>query len=191
MIHQRYPATASALSSVRNTLSIFVASAALVQVRLFSGMMVLYSPSALLWAFYLTLGFLTQWCLKQRIQWLEVSTETWYQKSKNKCTSEPITVVKWLYYWDPVAHINPSWKCAFQHQNESSDVLLMSIFWCIRWTEAELKWWYRQLVMNIFRFESASCFSQCEARRQQQSADCDEDLLYLKMHVGAASIEHL
>lgn len=33
MIHRRYPATASALSSVRNTSSIFVVSAALVQVQ--------------------------------------------------------------------------------------------------------------------------------------------------------------
>lgn len=45
--------------------------------------------------------------------------------------------------------------------------------------------------MNIFRFESASCFSQSEAPRQQQSAECDEDLLCLKMHVGAPSTEHL
>lgn len=56
MTDRRYPATASALSSVRNTSS-FVVSAALVQVRLLNGMMVLYSPSALLWAFYLTLRF--------------------------------------------------------------------------------------------------------------------------------------
>lgn len=45
--------------------------------------------------------------------------------------------------------------------------------------------------MNVFRFESASCFRLHEPPRQVGSAECDEDLLYLKMHVGAASTERL
>lgn len=51
MMDRGYPATASALRSVRNTSSILVGSAELVQVRLFNGMMVRYAPSALLWVF--------------------------------------------------------------------------------------------------------------------------------------------
>lgn len=47
-------------------------------------------------------------------------------------TTNKITVLLRSSKYNRVAQINTSWKLAFQHQNESSDVLLMSCF-CWVW----------------------------------------------------------
>lgn len=43
---------------------------------------------------------------------------------------------------------------------------------------SEMQWRYRQLLLNMFRFGTASCSSHHEASGQLVSAVCDEDLLF-------------